>query len=70
MSIHSIAANLAQGLKSLTFEWQQTLHSWDDQKSTEFQSTHLDPLPPQIARTASAITELEKILRQAKSDCE
>jgi hypothetical protein len=70
MSTHSSAANLAQALKQLLFEWQQTESSWQDNKATEFHSAYLDPLPAQVARATNAIQELHKLLLQARSDCE
>jgi hypothetical protein len=70
MSTQSSAANLAQALKELHFEWQQTEAFWQDHKATEFHSTFLDPLPAQVARATNAIQEIYKLLSQARSDCE
>ncbi|MEY5010207.1 MAG: hypothetical protein RLZZ253_1346 [Verrucomicrobiota bacterium] len=70
MSTQSSAANLAQALKELHFEWQQTEASWQDHKAAEFHSRFLDPLPAQVARATNAIQEIHKLLSQARSDCE
>ncbi len=70
MSIRTSASNLAQALKDLTFQWQQTQLSWNDQKSREFSDRYLDPLPGQAARAVAAIEELDSLLRQIKEACE
>ncbi len=70
MNTRAAAANLAQATKDLYIAWQQTKSSWRDTKSAEFESRFLDPLPGYIARSATAIEELDGLLRKVKADCE
>ena len=70
MSVRSSASNLAQAVKDLSLHWQQARSSWRDAKSIEFEETYLQDLTPHVSKTATAIEELDNILRKIKSDCE
>jgi hypothetical protein len=70
MSIRSSASNLAEAMKVLNFEWQQTKESWSDVKSREFEETYLSDMPRQIARATQVIEELDHILKKIRTSCE
>jgi hypothetical protein len=70
MSTRASAGNLAQALKDLSIEWEQTKSAWRDIKSDEFERRYLDPLPHEVTRAVSVIEELDALLRKVKQDCE
>lgn len=70
MSTRTSAGNLAQALKDLSIEWEQTKSAWRDIKSDEFERRYLDPLPHEVTRAASVIEEVDALLRKVKHDCE
>lgn len=70
MNIRGSAANLVQGVKELTMQWEQTQSYWRDAKSEQFAENYLNPLPDHIARARYAMEELEKLLSKVRSDCE
>lgn len=70
MNTRAAAANLAQATKDLTAAWQRAKESWRDAKALEFEGKYLDPLPTYVARSATALEELDALLRKVKADCE
>ncbi len=69
-STHGSAAKLAQAVKDLSLEWQQTQVSWNDLKSQEFEKAYLENLGHDIARAALVIAEIDTVLRKVHADCE
>jgi hypothetical protein len=70
MNTSTSAANLAQAMKNLSVDWQQTRAEWRDAKAIEFDDTYLEVLPQQVARATAAIEELESLLKKVRRDCE
>jgi len=70
MNTRTSAANLAQAMKNLSVDWQQTRAEWRDAKAIEFDDTYLEVLPQQVARATAAIEELETLLKKVRRDCE
>jgi hypothetical protein len=70
MNTRAAAANLSQATKELSIAWQQAKESWRDAKALEFEGRFLDPLPGAVARSSTALEELDVLLRKVKSDCE
>ena len=70
MNTRTSAANLAQAMKELSLEWQQTRAEWRDAKAIEFDDTYLEILPQQVARATAAMEELEALLKKVRRDCE
>jgi hypothetical protein len=70
MSTRVSASNLAQALRELTVEWQQTKSSWRDQKSLEFQEHYLERLPHLVTHARNVMEEMDNLLRKVKNDCE
>jgi len=64
------ATQLAQALKELSLEWEQTREYWRDAKSREFEGKFLSELPQHIRRAVDAMEEIETVLRKVRSDCE
>ena len=63
-------ANLAQALKNLNNEWQQTLSSWHDAKAQEFERNYLEPLPGHVASAINVMEEINQLMKKIRSDCE
>ncbi len=70
MSTHGSAAKLAQAVKDLSLEWQQTQVSWSDVKSQQFEKAYLEHLGHDIARATLVIGEIDTLLRKVHIDCE
>lgn len=63
-------ANLAQALKNLNNEWQQTLAFWHDTKAQEFEKHYLEPLPGHVTNTINVMEEISQLMKKIRSDCE
>jgi len=70
MSTRSSAANLAQAMKDLSLAWQETRSQWRDTKAIEFDDQYLEVLPQHVARAASAMEEIEALLKKVRNACE
>lgn len=70
MNTSGVENNLTQALTRLSAEWDETRNYWRDAKSLEFEKNTLDPLPRHVARAATAIAELNALLRKVRHDCE
>jgi hypothetical protein len=70
MNVRGSGGILAQALKDLSFEWDETKGSWRDLKAVEFERKYLEQLPGPIARAIAAIEEVEVLLRRIRHDCE
>ncbi len=69
-STHGSAAKLAQAVKDLSFEWQQTQVSWNDVKSQQFERAYLEHLGHDIARASLVIADIGALLKKVHADCE
>lgn len=70
MIARTSASNLAQAIKRLRADWEETRDDWRDAQAVYFQETFLDPLPTDVSRTISALEELDALLQKVRSDCE
>ena len=70
MSTRESSAALAQALKELSIEWDQTKAYWSDVKAQDFQRAYLEELPLHMAHAQAAINEIDVLLRKVKSACE
>jgi len=70
MSIKGSASGLAQAVKDLSLNWQQTKTSWHDVKSDEFEKKYIEVLPALVAQATSVIDEIDLLLRKIRRDCE
>jgi hypothetical protein len=70
MSSRVNSANLAEAVKELSIEWQQTKNYWNDIKSHEFEAHYLEKLPGMAAEARKIIEDVDALLRKVRSDCE
>jgi hypothetical protein len=63
-------ASLAAALQNLTIAWQEVRGHWRDAKCAEFEERYLKDLPSRATQAAAIMSEIEKILRKVKNDCE
>jgi hypothetical protein len=70
MSAKGCSSTLAQVGKDLAVEWQEAKAHWRDAKAVEFEQRYLNELPALIAKSREAMEELDRFLRQVRSDCE
>jgi hypothetical protein len=70
MSLKASKAKLARATKDLSSRWEETRHSWRDQKAREFESEFISPLPDSITSAMAIIDELDNVLSKIKKHCE
>ncbi len=70
MIFKGCASTLAQAGKNLSVEWQETQVHWRDAKAAEFQREYLNELPPQLARAAETLEQLDRLLQKVRNECE
>jgi len=70
MSVKACASNLAQGVKELSVQWQETKSYWFDTKSHAFERKYLEELPGVSARTSLVMEEMDQLLTKVRADCE
>ncbi|MEI6279439.1 MAG: hypothetical protein WCQ16_08670 [Verrucomicrobiae bacterium] len=68
--MNTSATQLAQAMKELSLEWEQTRAYWHDMKSREFEEKFLVELPRHIRRAVDAMEEIEAVLGKVRTDCE
>lgn len=56
--------------RDLLRTWQETQESWRDQKGREFDSTYMRPMFDAVDHAATALDDLDKLLKKLKDDCE
>ncbi|MDB6132714.1 MAG: hypothetical protein JWM59_957 [Verrucomicrobiales bacterium] len=64
------SSNLETATRDMMAAWARTQDQWRDQKSRQFEESHLAPLPGLLAQSREALSNLEIILRKIKHDCE
>lgn len=70
MSSLGHAAQLDVLTRALTERWRQTRNSWRDAKAREFEDRFITELIAAVNSASRSVAELERILRQIRSDCE
>ena len=70
MSARASAANLAQAMKDLSREWEETGAFWRDVKSLEFERKYIEDIPDHVARAMGVMQEIDALLKKVRSDCE
>ncbi|MFT4550696.1 MAG: hypothetical protein ACI9MB_004676, partial [Verrucomicrobiales bacterium] len=56
--------------KDLSTAWDQVSNSWRDQKSKQFETKYIAPIPDSISSAVAIIDELDNVLRKIKDNCE
>jgi len=70
MSLKASKAKLARATKDLGSGWEETRHSWRDQKAREFEAEFISPLPDSISSAIAIIDELDVVLSKIRKHCE
>ena len=70
MNARATAANLAQGVKDLSFDWDQAKTYWHDVKSQQFERDYLEQIADYVTRARAAMEEIDVLVRKVRSDCE
>jgi hypothetical protein len=70
MSLKASKAKLARASKDIAKQWEETRHSWRDQKAREFEAEFIAPLPDSISSAMAIIDELDGVLNKIKKSCE
>lgn len=70
MNARATAANLAEGVKDLSFDWDQTKTYWNDVKSQQFERDYLEQIADYVTRARAAMEEIDVLVRKVRSDCE
>jgi hypothetical protein len=61
---------LTLATRQLMARWEETRHSWRDQKAVEFETQYLAELSQCLASTLKTLEELERLLEKIHADCE
>jgi DNA anti-recombination protein RmuC len=61
---------LTLATRQLMARWEETRHSWRDQKAAEFHTLYLDELTQCLSPTLKVLEDLEKLLEKVHADCE
>jgi hypothetical protein len=70
MSLNHSKGRLVGLSRDLLRIWQETQESWRDQKGREFDSAYMQPMFDAVDHAATAIEDLDKVLKKLKDDCE
>lgn len=70
MSLNHSKGRLTGLSRDLLRIWQETQESWRDQKGREFDSAYMQPMFDAVDHAATAIEDLDKVLKKLKDDCE
>ncbi len=61
---------LTLATRQLMARWEETRHSWRDQKAAEFEAEYLGELSQCLSPTLKVLEELEKMLEKIHADCQ
>jgi hypothetical protein len=70
MGLSSGRYQLANAIKSLKLEWDQTEQFWRDQVRKDFDQAYWANLEVRVASVLTAMDRLDQSLAQMKNDCE
>lgn len=70
MSVRAAGNVLAVATKQLWLKWEHARHDWRDSKADEFEKKYLADLQSSVDRAGAVFNQIEKILSQAKEECE
>jgi uncharacterized protein YukE len=65
----SHTGRLRRATSKLKEQWQETLESWNDGTSRQFQDNYLEPLLPEISLTLAAVQNMSAQLQRAAAEC-
>jgi hypothetical protein len=70
MSVRAAGNVLATATKQLWRSWDNAHHEWRDAKADAFEQKYLVELQATVDRAGVVMSQIEKILSQAKEECE
>lgn len=70
MSVRAAGNVLASATKELSRKWNAAHDEWRDAKADEFEQKYLVDLQASVDRAGVLFNQIEKILSQAREDCE
>ncbi|HTD85856.1 MAG TPA: hypothetical protein VK850_04705 [Candidatus Binatia bacterium] len=70
MSVRAAGNVLAAATKQLWRSWDSAHHEWRDVKADTFEQKYLVELQATVDRAGMVLNQIEKILDQAREECE
>jgi cell division protein FtsL len=70
MSASGSRGLLTLATRQLFSRWEETLHSWRDQKAEEFENLYLNEISHNLNSTLRSMEELEQLLDKIHADCD
>jgi hypothetical protein len=70
MSVRVAGNVMAAATKQLWRKWEDARHDWRDGKAEEFEHKYLVELQATVDRAGIVLNQIEKILTQAREECE
>jgi len=70
MSLGAHRSRLIAITRELALKWQETGDFWQDARRREFGQKYMDPLLIEVDKAVAVCEKLERIVTQARSDCE
>jgi hypothetical protein len=61
---------LTLATRQLLARWEETRHSWRDQKAGEFESLYLSGISDNLGSILRTLEELEHLLEKIHADCD
>jgi hypothetical protein len=70
MSVRAAGNVLASATKHLWRSWDNVRHEWRDAKAEDFERKYLEELQATVDRANVVLNQIEKIMGQAREECE
>ena len=70
MSLGAHRSRLMAITKELALKWQETGNYWQDARRREFGQKYMDQLLFEVDKAVTVCEKLDRIITQARSDCE
>lgn len=70
MSASGSRGLLTLATRQLFSRWEETRHSWRDQKAEEFEKLYLNEISHNLNSTLRCMEELEQLLDKIHADCD
>lgn len=70
MSVRAAGNVMAAATKQLWRNWEDARHEWRDAKADDFEQKYLVELQASVDRAGIVLGQIEKILAQARDECE
>lgn len=61
---------LTLATRHLLARWEETRHSWRDQKAAEFENVYLSEISQNLGATLKILEDLDNLLEKIHADCE